>query len=157
MPRQWIHIKGLDLASTAFSSPTVNSVPTRLPSRPSRAILTASPIRDSRTSGSYSVTWQRMLSNIHQILSLRGKMPSTTRTRFWMKGSPRRFRRSTTSLRTIVRSARVRESNAVEFPAFLAATSFEAVPRAPHRSLGGRAFEIQQAVAWCNPTLGAAT
>src|SRR6266436_2435716 len=64
-------INGLDLASTAFSSPSVNSVPTRLPSRPSRAISTASPIRDSRTSGSYSVIWQRMLSNIHQILSLR--------------------------------------------------------------------------------------
>src|SRR5437016_8972645 len=60
-------INGLDLESTAFSSPSVNSVPTRLPSRPSRAISTASPIRDSRTSGSYSVTWQRMLSNIHQI------------------------------------------------------------------------------------------
>jgi len=33
-------INGLDLASTAFSSPSVNSVPTRLPSRPSRAIST---------------------------------------------------------------------------------------------------------------------
>src|ERR1700735_198735 len=64
-------INDLDLASTAFSSPSVNSVPTRLPSRPSRAISTASPIRDSRTLGSYSVTWQRMLSNIHQTPSLR--------------------------------------------------------------------------------------
>jgi hypothetical protein len=63
-------INGLDFASTAFSSPSVNSVPTRRPSRPSRAISTASPIRDSRTSGSYSVIWQRMLSNIHQIPSL---------------------------------------------------------------------------------------
>src|SRR6201987_5354028 len=62
-------INGLDLASTAFSSPSVNRVPTRLPSRPSRAISTASPIRDSSTSGSYFVTWQRMLSNIHQPLS----------------------------------------------------------------------------------------
>jgi hypothetical protein len=64
-------INDRDLASTASSSPSVNSVPTRLPSRPSRAISTASPIRDSSTSGSYSVTWQRMLSNIHQIPSLR--------------------------------------------------------------------------------------
>src|SRR5690349_17685544 len=65
-------IKTLDLASTAFSSPRVNSVPIRLPSRPSRPISTARPIRDSSTSGSYSVIWQRMLSNIHQIPSLRG-------------------------------------------------------------------------------------
>src|SRR4029077_12779746 len=64
-------INGLDFASTALSSPSVNSVPTRLPSRPSRAISTASPIRDSRTSGSYSVIWQRMLSNIYRIPSLR--------------------------------------------------------------------------------------
>src|SRR5712675_1599192 len=62
-------INGLDFASTALSSPSVNSVPTRLPSRPSRAISTASPIRDSRMSGSYSVSWQRMLSNIHRIRS----------------------------------------------------------------------------------------
>src|SRR4029077_8314201 len=68
-PANGSKINGLDRASTAFSSPSVNSVPTRLPSRPSRAISTASPIRNSRTSGSYSVTWQRMLSNIHQIRS----------------------------------------------------------------------------------------
>src|SRR5246127_5532332 len=86
-------ISGLDLASTAFSSPSVNSVPTRLPSRPSRAISTASPIKDSRTSGSYSVTWQRMLSNIHQILSLTIHASYYTH-RLWMRGSPRRFRRS---------------------------------------------------------------
>src|ERR1700746_76644 len=71
-------ISGLDLASTAFSSPNVIRVPTRLPSRPSRAISTASSISDSRTSGSYSVTWQRMLSNIHQapFLELRTLYPS---------------------------------------------------------------------------------
>ncbi len=53
----------MDLARTASSSPRVNSVPIRLPSRPSRAISTASSIKGSKTSGSYSVTWQRMLSN----------------------------------------------------------------------------------------------
>src|ERR1700756_1268111 len=66
-PNNGSKINALDLASTAFSSPSVNRVPTRLPSRLSRAISTASPIRDSRASGSYSVTWQRMLSNIHQL------------------------------------------------------------------------------------------
>src|SRR5580693_1830866 len=65
-PNNGSKINDLDLASTASSSPSVNSVPTRLPSRPSRAISTARPMRDSRTSGSYSVTWQRILSNIHQ-------------------------------------------------------------------------------------------
>src|SRR6266581_8311363 len=91
-PSNGSKINGLDLASTAFSSPSVNSVPTRLPSRPSRAISTASPISDSRTSGSYSVTWQRMLSNIHQLLSF-GWMPRAGSTdAFWMKGPLRRFR-----------------------------------------------------------------
>ena len=43
-----------DLASTAFSSPGVNSVPNAFSLSPPRE--TATPIRDSRTSGSYSVT-----------------------------------------------------------------------------------------------------
>src|SRR5581483_6399957 len=69
-PESGSKINGRDLARTAFSSPSVNSVPTRLPSRPSRAISTASPIKDSSTSGSYWVTWQRMLSNILQLPSV---------------------------------------------------------------------------------------
>ena len=65
-PNKGSKINARDLASTAFSSPSVNSVPMRLPSRPSRAISTARLIRDSRTSGSYSLTWQRILSNIRR-------------------------------------------------------------------------------------------
>jgi hypothetical protein len=41
MPNNGSKINSLDLASTAFSSPSVNGVPTRLPPRPSRAISTA--------------------------------------------------------------------------------------------------------------------
>jgi hypothetical protein len=42
-PNKGSKINGLDLASTAFSSPSVNSVPTRRPSRPSRANLDCQP------------------------------------------------------------------------------------------------------------------
>jgi hypothetical protein len=42
-PNNGSKINGLDLESTASSSPSVNSVPTRLPARPSRAISTGQP------------------------------------------------------------------------------------------------------------------
>src|ERR1700722_11911353 len=70
-PNNGSKINGRDRASTASSSPSVNSVPIRLPSLPSRAISTASPISGSSTSGSYSVTSQRRLSNIHRAPDLR--------------------------------------------------------------------------------------
>src|SRR5438270_10180388 len=92
-PNNGSKINDLDLASTAFSSPSINNVPTRFPSRPSRAIATASSIRDSRTSGSYSVIWQRILSNIYQLLA-GSSLPSVHLRciQCWMKSPPGRLR-----------------------------------------------------------------
>jgi hypothetical protein len=52
---------------------------------------------------------------------------------------------------TIVRSARVRESEVAEFPAFLAAKSSEAAPRQHIGRFGAGALEIHQAVAYLVP------
>src|SRR5690348_2363007 len=63
-PASGSRISGRDRSRTACSSPNVNNVPMRRPSRPSRAISTASSMSGPKISGSYSLTWQRMLSNI---------------------------------------------------------------------------------------------
>ena len=72
-PSNGSRINARERARTSCWSPSVKRVPMRRPSRPSRAISTASSISDSSTSGSYSVTWQMMLSNISP--SRAGLMP----------------------------------------------------------------------------------
>src|SRR5579863_7814302 len=130
-------INGLDLASTAFSSPSVNNVPTRLPSRPSRAISTASPIRDSRTSASYSVTWQRMLSNIHQTPSLWIAATHYTHT-VLDEAITRKIQAlndNCTNDGTFGTCKRIGRSR---LPGVLSGNIFRSGAPTPHRSLGGR-------------------
>ena len=64
MPPQTIQNQRSGFGEHGILIPSANNVPTRRPARPSRASSTASPIIGSRTSGPYSVTSQRMLSNI---------------------------------------------------------------------------------------------
>jgi hypothetical protein len=52
-PASGSRMSGRDAASTASTLPTVNNVPIRRPSRPSRAISSASSRADSRTAGSH--------------------------------------------------------------------------------------------------------
>ena len=56
-PANGSRMSARDAASTASALPTVNNVPIRRPSRPSRAISSASSRTDSRTAGSHQGIW----------------------------------------------------------------------------------------------------